>query len=82
MRILRPCFRNLANGRGRVVCRNGGGRSWSLGLQQFRTQVHLERRRVAAETVHGSEFRSGLRVRAWKRERPGEHLGRCRVSGG
>ena len=76
-RILHRCFHNLTNGQGRATGKNGVCRFWSQELQQFHTQVHLERRPEGAEIVHGSESHSEQRVPTWKHGTRGEHHGWC-----
>ena len=74
-RIPRRYSHNQAIRLSKVVCRIDGGRSLNRGLQKFHIQVRLERRQVAVETEHDSEFRSELRVPTYRHERWDGHLG-------
>ena len=53
-------------GQGRVAGKTGVCWSWSQGLRQFRTQVHLECWLEGAEIVHGDEYWSHPRAE-WAR---------------
>ena len=81
MRILHRYFHNLTNGPGRVAGKTGVCRSWSPGLQQFHTQVRLERQPEEVEIVHGSESRSEQQVPTWTHGTRGEHHGWCPEDG-
>ena len=62
MKILRPCFRNLANVRSRVICKIDGGLSWNPQFLRFHTLIHLGRQPAEAEIGHGLEFHLELLV--------------------
>src|ERR1700679_2336769 len=80
-RILLVCSRSLINGLGRGACMRDFGHSLSLRLRQFHIQTLLLLRPVGAETVLGSEFRSGFRVLAWIHGTRGDGLGWCPEGG-